>query len=56
MIAQHCLTDSEIFNLSVNYSILKSNEMKSLNENGDVSTENLEFHPHIDDLMMSQDF
>jgi hypothetical protein len=53
MIEQHCLADSEILNVAINYSIVKSNEMKSLNEHNDVGTENLTINPIIDNLMMS---
>jgi len=56
LVKSTCLNDTELFNVAVNYSIVKHNEFKSMNESKVVSTENLEHYPMIEDHSMSQDF
>lgn len=62
---KYCLNDSELLNLSINMSIIKHNEFKSVSKTvgpknqavrtGDVATENLEF-AMVEDPTKSQDY
>lgn len=61
IVNEQCLNDSEIFNVAVNYSIIKHNEFKSYNikENqetrNNTGVENLDFK-HVANPEKSQDF
>ena len=62
---KYCLNDSELLNLSINMSIIKHNEFKSVSKTmgpknqafpyGDIATENLQFGM-VEDPMRSQDY